>query len=138
MTNAHILIVTPDRDDPTDEGLFTYEIECPGVTDACRRYEDCSAGEDEREELEAAEDSGRRPAVAHGKRHFMFDGVWCAETDHCNVVGHDGLDNDVAGRFTPGRHPVDFDFGDGTEIVILPLGEQELVTTGSKPGGGVR
>jgi hypothetical protein len=117
------LIVTPDADDPTNEHLFAYEIDCPGVTDACRRYEDCKADQDEREHLEAAEDAGHRPATAHGKRHFMFDGVWCAETDHCNVAGHDALGNDVAGRFAPGRHPVDFDFGDGTEIAIFSIDE---------------
>lgn len=131
MRNSHILIVTPDADDPADADLFTYEVECPGVTDACRRYEDCKAGEDEREQLEAAEDSGLRPAMAHGKRHFMFDGVWCAETDQCNVACHDGLGNDVDGRFEPGRHPVDFDFGDGTEIAIFAL--DDLATTATCP-----
>ena len=131
MPNHHVLIVTPDAGDPADSDLFTYEIECPGVTDSCRRYEACSAGAEERENLEAAEDAGQRPAVAHGQRHFMYDGVWCAETDRCNVAGHDSMPNDVAGRFQPGRHPVDFDFGDGTEIAIFAI--NDLATAATRP-----
>lgn len=130
MPNTHFLIVTPGADDPTDSDLFTYEIECPGVTDACRRYRDCVAGDAERKSLEDAVDN-ERPAVAHGARHLMFDGTWCAETQHCNVAGHDSLPDDVAGRFAPGRHPIEFDFGDGTEIAIFAL--DDLATTASRP-----
>jgi hypothetical protein len=136
VPNHHVLIVTADADGPTDTDLFAYEIECPGVTDSCRRYEDCSASEEEREELEAAEDAGQRPAVAHGKRHFMYDGVWCAETDCCNVAGHDNMPDDVAGRFEPGRHPVDFDFGDGTEIAVFPLNNPDATVTRPNVSGG--
>lgn len=128
MSSPHVLIVTPDAEDPTDTDLFTYAVECPGVTDACRRYEDCVAGEAERRFLEAAADNGQ-PVVAHGARHLMFDGLWCAETQWCNVVGHDSLPDDVAGRFAPGRHPVDFDFGDGTEIAIFAVGETAVAAS---------
>lgn len=118
MTDHHVLIVTPDPDDPNDEDLFTYDSECPGVTDRCRSYQDCQADEAEREALETAIDNGQ-PVVAHGARHLKFDGLWCAETDHCNVIAHDGLPEAIAGRVGPGRHPFDFDFGDGTEIAIF-------------------
>ncbi len=120
VADQHFLIVTPDADYPTDEDLLTYDAECPGVTDSCRRYEDCRANEAEADLLEAAVDNGE-PAVAHGAKHLKIDGLWCAATDNCNVISHDGLPATVAGRFEPGRHPIDFDFGDGTEIVILPI-----------------
>lgn len=135
VRNSHILIVTPDADEPSETDLFTYEIECPGVTDACRRYEDCRPDDAERELLETAIDN-EQPVIAHGARHLMFDGLWCAETDRCNVAGHDGLGSDVAGRFAPGRHPVEFDFGDGTEIVILPLDDQAKSDNRPKLSGG--
>jgi hypothetical protein len=78
----------------------------------------------ERRALDTAVDNGVIP-IAHGVRHLMIDGVWCAATERCNVADHDGLPDDVEGRFQQGRHPVDFDFGDGTEIAIFAINEDE-------------
>jgi hypothetical protein len=109
----HYLVVEVD---PEDGEALIYSVECGGVTDACRRYEDCIPDAAERSLLgEAAEEK----PVAHGKRHIMVDGAWCAETTACNVADHDGLGDDVAGRFPVGRHLIDWDFGDGTELFIV-------------------
>jgi hypothetical protein len=114
----HFLIVTPDPRAPEETDYFTYAVECPGVTDKCRRYEDCSADNAERDLLEDALDADTQRPVAHGVKHLLIDETWCAATDLCNVRDHDGLPDAVAGRFPPGRHAIDFDFGDGTEIAV--------------------
>jgi len=118
MTDTqHFLIVTTDPDDPNDADLFEYMVECPGVTDECRRYEDCVPNDAERELLDKAMDNEAEP-VAHGVKHLEIDGTWCAATNLCNVRDHDGLPDAVTGRFTVGRHAIDWDFGDGTEIAV--------------------
>jgi hypothetical protein len=119
MTDTqHFLIVAADPDNPGDEDLYEYEVECPGVTDACRRYEDCVPDDHERTLLEEAVDNETEP-IAHGVKHLLLDGMWCAATDRCNVRDHDALPNEVAGRFPVGRHAIDFDFGDATEIEVF-------------------
>ena len=128
MTDTqHFLIVTADHEDPGDPDLFSYAVECPGVTDECRRYEDCVATDTERQLLEAAQDNGTEP-VTHGVKHLMIDAVWCAATQMCNVRDHDGLPDAVAGRFPVGRHAIDWDFGDGTEIAVYPSEPSEAAT----------
>lgn len=118
MTNAqHFLIVTADPDDPSDKDLFQYEVECPGVTDECRRYEDCVPDGPERTLLQEAVDNEGTP-IAHGVKHLMIDGTWCAATNLCNVRDHDGLPDAVVGLFPVGRHAIDWDFGDGTELAV--------------------
>lgn len=114
----HFLIVTSDPNEPEETDFFTYTVECPGVTDSCRRYEDCVPDDPERTLLEEAVDNETEP-IAHGVKHLMLDGVWCAATDRCNVQNHDALPNEVAGRFPVGRHAIDFDFGDATEIEVF-------------------
>jgi hypothetical protein len=128
MSDQHFLIVTPDPADPDDTDLFDYAVECPGVTDACRRYEDCVPDNAELEHLENAYDDSAVP-FAHGVKHIHIDGMWCAATDKCNVRDHDGLGDAVAGRFPTGRHAVDFDFGDGTEIAVYASDPAELAAT---------
>ncbi len=113
----HILVVASDPSDPEN---LSYEIECPGVTDACREYQDCLASEAEQAVLERAVDDGK-PLVAHGKRHLKIDGTWMAETGHCYVQGHEGLPDAVDGRFPVGQHPIGWDVGDGTEIEVYAL-----------------
>jgi hypothetical protein len=127
VLNQHFLIVTPDPNDPDDQDLFTYAVECPGVTDECRRYEDCVAGDAERELLEEAIDNGEA-LIAHGVNHLMIDGVWCAATNLCNVCDHDGLPDAAAGRFPAGRHAIDYDFGDGTEIAVYAPDPEDAVS----------
>lgn len=117
--NPHVLVVTADPDDPE---RLDYSVECPGVTDECRMYRDCLAGKAERSALDRAADDGE-PLVAHGKRHLKVDGAWMAETDHCYAQGHDGLPDTAVDRFPVGRHPIEWDTGDGTEIYIVALAD---------------
>lgn len=113
----HILVVTVD---PEDLDVIDCTVECPGVTDECREYRDCVADDAERAALVRADDDGL-PTVAHGQRHLMIDGMWMAETDFCYVQGHDGLPDEVVDRFPPGRHPIEHDVGDGTELFVFAL-----------------
>lgn len=116
-TGQHILVVTADAEDP-DPDLYEYDVECPGVADDCRRYEDCLATADEVAALQSAADNGSE-AVAHGRKHLHIDGMWMAATDLCYVATHDGMPDAVAGRFEPGRHPITWDVGDGTELIVF-------------------
>lgn len=122
-TEQHVLVVTADPDDPEN---LTYEIECPGVSDTCRQYLDCVAGDAEQVALEQAADDDR-PRMSHGKRHLKIDGTWMAETDFCYVQGHDRLPDSVVGRFPVGRHPIGWDVGDGTEIEVYAITESNVI-----------
>lgn len=115
---THTLIVTPSAARPDDEDGYSYEVDCPGVTDSCRLWEDCGAGFDEQQVLE---NRNERHPVAHGKRHSFIDSLWMAETTACYVATHDGLPDAVSGSFAPGRHAIDFDCGGGTELVVLAV-----------------
>jgi hypothetical protein len=126
----HILIVTavhPDENDPERTEL-EYTVECPGVTDACRRYEDCRASLAEQDLLYRSEDR-----IAHGQRHISIDSCWMAETPFCNVMTNDWLQDSADGRFPLGRHPITWDVGDGTEMFVLPLTDVELPTRRTAP-----
>jgi hypothetical protein len=121
----HILIVKPDPDDPES---LDYEVECPGVTDACREYRDCLANDSEQAALVRAMDDGQ-PIVAHGKRHLNIEGTWMAETDFCYVQGHDGLPDAVDGYFPVGRHAIGWDVGGGMDIEIYNIGCERCKAT---------
>lgn len=114
MTTAHhVLTVTGLAD---DDGVDTreYEIECPGVTDECRLYEECGACKECRASSGAAFDSAES-GVLHGVKHLHIDDAWMGATDRCYVASLDCL-SETAGylNLLPGRHPVTFDYvGDG-------------------------
>lgn len=117
----HFLIVAAHPDDPEE---FTYDVECPGVTDACREYRDCLAGDVEVAALHQAWNAGE-PRVAHGKRHLFIDNMWMAETDHCHLQDHDRLPDAVDGRFEVGWHAIDWDF-DEDGLVIIAIDDKAV------------
>jgi hypothetical protein len=132
VPNHHILIVTPDADDLADTDLFTYEVECPGVTPACEGWIECDSDECDHDELD--EYAARGEGDHHGRPHRMIDGLWMVQTGHCAVVNNDGLQDEVAGRFPPGKHEIDFDFGDSDrDITILgrPDSRPKLIEGGA-------
>ncbi|MEU4399760.1 hypothetical protein [Micromonospora orduensis] len=121
MTNPpHVLVVTR----PTEPGVIdpTYTIECPGVTDDCRSYEDCRP---EQAEIDLLDDADDEAPVAHGVRHRHLNDLWMAATDQCYLATDaDGV-ADAADelKLAPGRYPVkaifDPDFGSVEELVVL-------------------
>jgi hypothetical protein len=117
----HILIVTPDPDDP--EGGYTYVVECPGVTDACRMWVECGYNH--------SDDDLYEDETAHGERHQMIGDIgWCVSTDACFIVGNDYL-HDAAEGIAPGRWLVDHDYDDGQLDRLTVLGP---ATTSSDVG----
>lgn len=121
LERLHYLVVTPDPQDPQERDWFSYSVECPGVTEECRRWEDCVHNAVDVERLEEMADQGAPEPVLHGKRHRKIGGTWMAETDECYVARHDGLGDAVAGYYSAGRHPIGWDVGDGTELEVYDL-----------------
>lgn len=115
VTAPHILVVTAD---PDPEFEHDYAVECPGVTPECQRWEPC-----DRYDCPVPSDTDEaydRP-VAHDEVHRYIGDRWMTPTGSCYLVWHDGLPDAVAGRFKPGRHPICWDVGDGTELWIFAL-----------------
>jgi hypothetical protein len=118
--DPHVLIVTADADHPTDPDLYHYEIECPGLSPSCRAWAECTmAGCNVNREY----NHDTVDALGHGEPHRYILGTWMAASDHCYVQNHDGMPDAVAGRFGPGRHPVDFDsdIPDDGDILIFAI-----------------
>ncbi|RKR92851.1 hypothetical protein BDK92_7333 [Micromonospora pisi] len=118
---THFLVVTPDERDPQERDYFEYTVECPGVTDECRKWLECLPGTDGRAALENAYDNGDNEPIQHGLRHKKINHKWMAETTGCYLQDHDALGDAVAGYFAAGRHPIGWDVGDGTELEIHAL-----------------
>lgn len=116
----HVLVVA----EPTEPGVIdpTYTIECPGVTDDCRSYEDCLP---EQNEIDALGDGDDEAPVAHGVRRRYLNDTWMAATDRCYLASDaDGVaDAADALKLAPGRYPVkaifDPDFGSVEELLVL-------------------
>ncbi len=121
MKQIHALVVAEDADNPGDP---LYRLECPGVTDDCRAYEDCVADADEVAALDRAADDGDDTPTAHGVEHRHIDGMWMAATDHCLYATHPLLPD--CGEYlttTPGRYEVTCHYiGDGDiELLLSPV-----------------
>ncbi len=116
-TLVHVLVVGRDPD-----GELAYEVRCPGVTDQCRRYEDCNAGPNERFALAEALTNGW-DVRCHGRHHRKVAGVWMQATDHCYVASHYALEERAAAAgLEPGEYPILWSSGaDGTDLEISPL-----------------
>lgn len=121
----HFLIVTPDPQDPQERDFYTYEVECPGVTDACRLWKSCDGADPDHAALEMLAEGSDSDPIAHGVRHREIAGWtgWWAATDDCYVQTHDRLGDAAENYFGPGRHPIRWEVGDGTELEIYALME---------------
>jgi hypothetical protein len=108
----HTLVVTGAYHPDEDVDDRDYTIVCAGVTDACRRWEDCTVADCT---VTAEYQHSARDALGHGQRHNHIDGVWMTPTDRGMYVGHDGVP-EAADHLdlTAGVYPVDVDYiGDG-------------------------
>lgn len=121
----HVLAVTVERcTDCTQGQLCSYCLEdpelwhvikCPGVTDACRAWEECDDCENVSDYESLAETS-----FAHGQEHRYLDGRWMTPTSDCYIATYEDLPDaidylDIDGA---GRYEVSFDF---TEANYLKL-----------------
>jgi hypothetical protein len=126
----HILVVTGEYDIGDQIDDRKYEIECPGVTDACAMWIPCDCA------AAARPDQLWEDPVAHGVEHQNIDGEWMTQTDQCLYAGHDSLPDVAADmrepgparrELDPGRYPVVPDYqGDGW--FYLDLVTDEAVT----------
>jgi hypothetical protein len=102
-TQPHILIVTGT---PTDDDL-SYTVECPGVTDACRAWRECTTCP--RPLPADAEDALWDDREAHGVEHQHLDATWMVPTGECFLAtAEDMWDAGRALGLPAGRWPVDF------------------------------
>lgn len=130
----HILIVAIDDDrcegldaehTAHDDTCLGYEIECPGVTDACRTWVSCTPCRD-LDKHSATASKLERTGEAHGAEHRYFDDVgWCTPTEQCFAAANDNLDEAAADlQLDPGRYPVTVSFEEFQylELVLIEKG----------------
>lgn len=131
-TAPHVLVIAFDCDgeeahpgEPHDKDCDQeYSVECPGVEDSCREYLACQAESCQGNGDGLGEDDG----VAHGVEHRYIAGQWMLPTDRCYIAGHDQLPDAASDlSLAPGRHPVEHDVGDGTELYLYVLKEPSNV-----------
>jgi hypothetical protein len=97
---------------------FDVKVECPGVTDACRSWEDCD--ECTPEDEEAMDRTG--DGWAHGVAHFRRgDEGWFVPGEDCDyrlcVYRHDA--RDMFQGHAPGTYPVSYVCDDASERMVV-------------------
>lgn len=119
----HVLVITGDPTQPSRK--WTYTVECPGVTEKCRLYEECEpCNALDGEQAEALEEN----QYAHGQDHTWTTVGWGTPTDDCLLQRDEGLwdaGTDLVSDEAiphPGRYPVHF-FYDGDLVVLELAGE---------------
>lgn len=124
----HTLTVTrtvypPDLPGEEEFVETEYDLDCPGVTDHCRRWEPCTHAACT---VNAEYQHHSRDALGHGRHHLHIDGVWMVPTGQCLYASHDRLPDAAEYLDLPaGDHEVDVDYmGDG-DIVLVHLGTCE-------------
>lgn len=73
----HTLTVTE-----TDDGMY-YRLDCDGVTDACRTWQECYAPGCSTDTLDRMEEDGDDEPEVHGVRHKRLDQGWSVPTARC-------------------------------------------------------
>lgn len=129
--NLHTLAVIGDPSDPHSD-LYQYEIDCPGVTDACRMWTVCNVvdcpgrtGDDD-----TLYDVSN---IAHGQPHRYIDDGWMVPTDTCYLIAADEMPDVAADMVAkesigPGSYRVDHDFDDGRLSILALVGAAEAVS----------
>jgi hypothetical protein len=132
----HVLIIETIEPITDDNGVvldrnYEVSIECPGVTDACAEWVECSvAGCTVPREY----NHEARDALGHGAEHRWFRelSIWGVRSGFCFVVNHGhGVGGEVAERSQLGVGPyeVEPEFEDGSL--------QDLVLVGERTSGAV-
>jgi len=113
VSDTHTLVITMHSDcidmEPTD---VDYDIECPGVSDACRMWVECDIPNCEN-------DSGHNAGeLIHGKRHQYVGDSWSVPTDTCYLAVADEMPDAADYLATKhqlgvGRYVVGHDFDEG-------------------------
>lgn len=117
MTTPHVLVVTADGP------AIRYAVECPGVTEQCQLWgecTDCTPADDAA--LAAVAEAGERFSAAHGVDHQRF-ADWCIPTGLCFVATHYDLDDVArdAGFTEPGRYDVGYEIEDESWLSLYEV-----------------
>lgn len=96
----------------------TATLTCPGVTDSCRCWWECTACWDARKGLDADaldeyDDRLSEEGEAHGVEHQHIDGMWMTPTDRCLTSSLDTDADELVDALPDGDHLVDLDCQDG-------------------------
>lgn len=133
-TQPHVLVVRVD-----EAGVHQFEIECAGVTDACRAWLECQENscpvgdgcEDTCPDACAEHGADLDEAEAHGTRHRYIGGAhmgWGVPTDECYPTTS-GEVVEAAYRirtdWLPGRYPVLCEMDEHDEYLVLSLFPEE-------------
>ncbi len=117
---AHTLIVTRD---PDDEYGPDADIQCPGVTEACAEWIECSRTFCS---VHASDDT-LTDVIGHGETHRYFDqqphGYWAVRTGFCYAENHgDAEASEFAEerKLDAGRYAVTVEVDDSTIILSAP------------------
>lgn len=123
MSRVHTLVITQQQSSPTDdpEDVRTdFDIECPGVTDACRSWGACSS---------ADHDVNRGDGIHHSEKHIYVEGYYLIGLDRCHLasdssmVGEAAEDLWAAKGLSAGRYKVRHTYCDG-DVDTLALAEE--------------
>lgn len=132
VQQPHVLVLTGPCEDceatdhaapcVNDQHSYDYAVECPGVTDACRMYRECTACS-VRAAAGLPPEADEETGMGHGVPHRRIGGLWMTPTDDCYVQTIDGLADAVADlNLSLGRYLIDHDFpGDPNSLLLFAL-----------------
>lgn len=109
----HVMVVEP----PLGEGFVpVVRIECPGVTDDCRAWDECMESGCRRPDDETLDRLSDEQPV-HGQVHVRISDLgWCVPTSNCWLQTTDA--SDEADGLDPGRYVFDWRCEDGEYLVL--------------------
>lgn len=105
------------------DGVLRYKIDCDGVTDACRMWQECLVEGCDQAVLDREEEDGGDEPVLHGMPHRRLDDGWSTPTGLCFLPLADAWpERAVELGLTPGeyrvRHVLEVDGGDYVLAVV--------------------
>lgn len=122
---AHLIVIAPGPDGPDNEEDFEYAMVCPGVSDACRYWQECTEGEHPTyDEFLDGPDAGDDMPVFHGQTHMFIDYDWMTRTDRC-IVQQSGLESGEhtellrEAKDIPGVYPFEWEWDESVYLLGL-------------------
>lgn len=129
----HVIVVTEvpaPPDEPDAEPEFESKVECPGVTDSCRTWWECTICADAlaKDEDDSYRDRLDENSEAHGVEHRLMEFGWAAPSQDCWAQVADDRPDAIEDVFrldhrpmTVGRYPVVIGSGDPLTFAFAAL-----------------
>ena len=107
----------------------TADLQCSGVTDACRCWWECDTCREAMRGLDVDaladfEENLDTEGEAHGKEHQRIDGMWMTPTAQCLTQALETDAYDLVHTLPEGEHSVDIDCDEGY-VYITPVKTKE-------------